>query len=482
MQKSLIAKCLMGQSFLRHTTRLLALSLLVGLGCRPDPGTLFDTRPTASSLSPPASPTYTQARDLYDTQNYTQAQEAFESILKADPQSPDAQKAQYYLARTLHRLADIEDDASTPAASNPHFDAALSAYQKLIDTYPPPNYHNQARYYRGRIYYDRNDATPQRYTLAINEWALVNECPAATKCASASYYTARAHHKNKDLESAKAAYLHFITTHPDSSDLHHAHYYRGLCAYEIAGGIDESDPDLQQAQSATITDNYDEAIADFESVLAATNSSHASEANYYLGKCHYQKGDYTTALATFEDVRSTYPTSSEAVWAHYYQAKCHYKDVANDLSNHTAAITILDAILNEATYDQETAVLGLSHYLKGKSYVALGNDTSAEEAFDALISNYTTIAHFMVPAAHYQKGKIDYFNTLPTQATAHFNTVLSDWSQSFIVPGCVYYKLKISSDAADCTQAQQQLTTLSTNHPTSLYATYGQNYYDSKCN
>jgi len=87
----------------------------------------------------------------------------------------------------------------------------------------------------------------------------------------------------------------------------------------------EYESEYNRAKQLYLSGSRGDAQQIFESLLAA-NSRHplADNAQYWMGECHFAKGDYRAAIIAFEKV-FTYSKSNKNDFAQYMLGKCYYR-------------------------------------------------------------------------------------------------------------------------------------------------------------
>lgn len=83
---------------------------------------------------------------------------------------------------------------------------------------------------------------------------------------------------------------------------------------KIVYTMEYSDPaQLYQKARNLLLENDVDAAADLFATFARQHPEHglADNALYWLGECHYTKGDYSKAVAVFKDLVSTYPKAEK---------------------------------------------------------------------------------------------------------------------------------------------------------------------------
>ncbi len=141
---------------------------------------------------------YQIGSSYFDQRNYLLALEAFEKVFVYTAPST-GNSAQYYKARAIHRLAQIEQAALLSTPSYPYtYDFARAEYAKLLS--PPANVRSDdAQYQIGMAYFDEGMGkapnSAEDLALAIAAFHKVFAYTETPLAADAQYYKARATHE-----------------------------------------------------------------------------------------------------------------------------------------------------------------------------------------------------------------------------------------------------------------------------------------------
>ena len=214
------------------------------------------------------------------------AEQDFRAAFDADPQGVFADNARYYVGRVLYEQGRYAD--------------AVTALASFEDDFPSSTYLDNARYYRGRALYAQG-----LYAEAIAVFELVRADTASFYADRATYYVARSHYETAklsglttDYEAARAVFESLLATYPSSNYVDNTLYYLGRIDY--AEGL------------------YADAVARFESVLAAAPTPFEDNAQYFLGLSHYRMGQLVTARSDLVSLQTTYPSSLYVDNAYYW--------------------------------------------------------------------------------------------------------------------------------------------------------------------
>jgi tol-pal system protein YbgF len=122
-----------------------------------------------------------------------------------------------------------------------------------------------------------------------------------------------------------------------------------------------SAPSSNQISGSDVENQYNAAMLDFqrgkfavavlgfeEIVQSFPSSPQAQGATYYLGRCHYEKEDWSKAVSQFERVQTKWPSGSFVRQAMYYQGECYYR-----MNAHSKAVWILRELKDKYPGTQE---------------------------------------------------------------------------------------------------------------------------------
>jgi len=154
--------------------------------------------------------------------------------------------------------------------------------------------------------------------------------------------------------------------------------------------------------------DYKRAKKEFRKLLKAYKESReAAEAQYYLGRCEEEGGDYYKAFLAYRKTVQTYPSTArfaeilerEYRIGNYFLAGKKRKlfGTAALLPARDKAIEIFQAIADDGPFSEHGQ---LAQYKLGLAHAALGNYEAAVAAFEQLISRYPD--SLLVDDAHYQ--------------------------------------------------------------------------------
>ncbi len=164
------------------------------------------------------------------------------------------------------------------------------------------------------------------------------------------------------------------------------------------GGAVKDSPDEQLAFAIAWFDrkDYDRARREFQKLLKAYKNSHeAAEAQYYLGRCREEDGDYYKAFLEYRKTIQTYPSTKrfDEILEREYQLgnqflagqKRKVFGTAAILPARDKAVEIFEAIVEDGPFSEHGQ---LAQYKLGLAHLALSDYEPAVNAFEQLISRY----------------------------------------------------------------------------------------------
>jgi len=222
---------------------------------------------------------YQIGRTYFSENNFAAALTAFDAALAIVPLSV-GDDAQFYRARSIHERALLP----TPPVGV-SLDVALIEYGKVnVTHYPGSNRLDDAQYQIGRVYFDQAN-----YASALTAFQAVlsTTYPSLSVADDAQYYIGRTKHEMAllglpapvayTLDNARTEYLKVnATAYPGSTRLDDAQYQMGKTHYD--------------ALTPSIG-NYDSAIAAFDLVFSnyTTAASSADDAQYFKARSIHEK-------------------------------------------------------------------------------------------------------------------------------------------------------------------------------------------------
>jgi outer membrane protein assembly factor BamD len=182
----------------------------------------------------------------------------------------------------------------------------------------------------------------QHYDEAVKDLDSVEEnYPYSSWASHAQLLAGYAQYKQQNYDDALSAINRFIALHPESQDTAYAYYLKALCYYEQ---ID----DVQRDQTATY-----ESIQTLNDVITRfPDSSYAHDARLKLrlaynrlaghdmtvGRFYEQNHLYGAAVGRFEDVITSYQTTTYTPEALERLVECYLDLGLTDAAQHTASV------------------------------------------------------------------------------------------------------------------------------------------------
>ena len=190
--------------------------------------------------------------------------------------------------------------------------------------------------------------------------------------------------------------------------------------------------------------DYDRARREFQKLLKAYKDSHeAAEAQYFLGRCAEEQGDYYKAFLDYRKTVQVYPSTKrfdeilerEYQIGNYFLAGKKRKlfGTAALIPARDKAIEVFQAIVDDGPFSEDGQ---LAQYKLGVAHLALENYEQAVTAFEQFLSRYPKSplvddVHFQIAQASL-KGtfKSDYDQSPTDLAIRELETFLHDYPGS----------------------------------------------------
>lgn len=160
---------------------------------------------------------------------------------------------------------------------------------------------------------------------------------------------------------------------------------------------------IQKAMKNYEQKKYLTAIDDFSLIkLKFSGSKIVDKAQFFLGMCHYHRGEYIIAAYEFENLIKNYSTSQYTKEARYYRALSFYKlspDYSLDQTYTQMAIREFQNFMElypsdslakdaQAKIKELRNKLALKDYKAAQLYVTLDNYKAADIYFDHIVEEY----------------------------------------------------------------------------------------------
>ena len=353
---------------------------------------------------------------LLDRSN--EAASSFSMLLDQYPQSRLAPKAGVQLGLLYYNINRLE--------------RSIEAYKRVISQYPGSEEAKVSIQDLRSVYIDLND---------INAYAsYVNSLGGSTHINiseqdSLTYIAAERLFTRGDLEGARTSLTNYLRDFPKGAFSSNANYYLAKIAFDRK--------------------NYPEAKRLFTLVLNSGDLKFREESLARKSEIEYLDKDYLTAINTFRALQEVAQLRENREAAKLGIMRC-----AQFTGNETEALKAADELLKEVNLAPE--IEAEARYLRGKSYLKLGETTKARDDFSAL-SKDTRTEHGA--EAKYQLAQL-YYNA---KDIARAERELLDFiekgtphqywlARGFILLADVYM------DKGDVFQARQYLTSLKRNY------------------
>ena len=163
-------------------------------------------------------------------------------------------------------------------------------------------------------------------------------------------------------------------------------------------GVVQDTPQAQLTLSQSLFEakKYDKAKIEFKKLLRAyPKAAEASEAQFYLGRCEEEAGDYYQAFKAYRKTVQVYPSSGrfEEILEREYQIGNYFLGgkrrkilgIAAILPARDKAVEIFEAIVEDGPFSEHGQ---LAQYKLGLAHLALHDYEQAVTAFEQVITRY----------------------------------------------------------------------------------------------
>ena len=190
--------------------------------------------------------------------------------------------------------------------------------------------------------------------------------------------------------------------------------------------------------------DYDRARKEFKKLLHAYKESReAAEAQYYLGRCDEEDGDYYKAFLEYRKTVQVYPSTKrfDEILEHEYQLGNYFLagkkrklfGIAAILPARDKAVEIFQAIVDDGPFSEYGQ---LAQYKLGLAHLALADYEQAVSAFEQVISRYPDSplvddAHFQITQASLKGTFKPAYDQSPTDlAIRELDTFVREYPES----------------------------------------------------
>lgn len=194
--------------------------------------------------------------------------------------------------------------------------------------------------------------------------------------------------------------------------------------------------------------DFDRAIKEFKKLLKAyKDSREAAEAQYYMGRCHVETGDYYRAFKEYRKTIQVYPSTSrfDEILEREYQIANYFLSgkkrmvfgVAAILPARDKAVEIFQAIADDGPFSEYGQ---LAQYKLGLAHMQLGDYEAAVAAFEQVIARYPESplvddARFQVAQASLKGTFRAGYDQSPTDlAIRELSTFVKEYPDSDLTP------------------------------------------------
>ena len=211
-------------------------------------------------------------------------------------------------------------------------------------------------------------------------------------------------------------------------------------------GAVKDTPEEQLAFAVAFFDrkDYDRALKEFKKLLRAyKESQEAAEAQYYMGRCQEEQGDYYKAFLEYRKTIQIYPSTKrfDEILEREYQLGNYFLGgkkrklfgVAAILPARDKAIEIFQAIADDGPFSEYGP---LAQHKLGLAHLALGDYEAAVSAFEQVVSRYPDSplvddARFQIAQASLKGTFKPGYDQSPTDlALRELETFLREYAQS----------------------------------------------------
>ena len=281
---------------------------------------------------------------LLDRNN--EAASSFNALINQFPQSSLASKAGVRLGLIYY--------------NDNQLDRAIEAYKRVISQYPGSEEAKVALQDLRSVYIDKNDINAfaaYANSLGSSSQLKVSEQDSLTYIAAERLFT------RGDFEGARNSLINYLQTYPAGAFNANANYHLAKIAFDRK--------------------NYTDAKRYFILVLNSGDVKFREEALARKSEIEYFDADYASAINTFRELQAvaTLRENREA-------AKLGIMRCAQFTGNETEALQAANELLKELNLAPE--IEAEARYLRGKTYLRMGDNTRARDDFSALSKDTRT--------------------------------------------------------------------------------------------
>jgi len=361
---------------------------------------------------------YERGRTYVLLDNNNDAASSFRQLMDQYPQSRIAPKAGVQLGLLYYNTNQLQ--------------RSVEAYKRVISQYPGSEEAKVAAQDLRAVYIDLNDINA--YATYINSLGgsmhiNISEQDSLTYLAAERLFT------RGDFEGARNSLTNYLKAYPTGAFSSNANFYLGKIAFDRK--------------------NYPEAKRFFSFVLNSGDLKFREESLARKSEIEYLDKDYSAAIKTFRELQDVAQLRENREAAKLGIMRC-----AQFTGEEAEALKAADALLKEVNLAPE--IEGEARYLRGKSYLKLGETAKAKDDFSALSKDTRTEYG---AEAKYQLAQLYFNNKDITRAEKELldfiekGTPHQYWlARGFILLADVYV------EKGDVFQARQYLTSLKRNY------------------
>ena len=239
-------------------------------------------------------------------------------------------------------------------------DRSIEAYKRVISNYPGSEEAKVSIQDMRSVYIDLNDVNAYAsYVNSLGGNVRVN----TSEQDSLTYIAAERLFTRGDFEGARTSLSNYLKSFPAGAFNSNANYYLAKIAFDRK--------------------NYPEAKRLFTLVLNSGDMKFREESLARKSEIEYLDKDYIAAINTFRELQAVAQLRENREAAKLGIMRC-----AQFTGNETEALKAADELLKEVNLAPE--IEGEARYLRGKSYLKLGETTKARDDFSALSKDTRT--------------------------------------------------------------------------------------------
>ncbi|MBS0203388.1 MAG: tetratricopeptide repeat protein [Planctomycetes bacterium] len=365
-------------------------------------------------------------------------------------------------------------------------DAALDDYNLAVGLYKQSRWATAAERFRGFLKtYDKHEKIPlarlylgltlvnmEDFRGARDELRLfVKDYPQNTNIPQARYRIAECSYLMEDLPAARTELEAYLKDFPKDPFHDHALPYLAdtqlrlndpaAALVNFKQAIDRfpegplvEDAKFGRARALEALKKDDEAMAQFQELVAKPGGTRAADAQFHLGALAFERKKFPEAAAAYVELTKKYPNSRFLAAAHLNAGYAYFQS-----DNFAEAAAQFEIAANEksqrvtAGYWQGLSLKSLTQYAKAAEVLGATARLAGEQPLAESIL-------FQQALCERHLGK-------SAEARQLFETVLSKWSKGDFADDSLHAMAELSIEAGDLTTADQLLTRFAAEFPTS---------------